>query len=63
MSNDRVVSRLLQAPFGHMIRRDNAGNSHVTLFTAEGKMLPTLVAPTFDEAVTRALDIAEQVAP
>jgi hypothetical protein len=56
-----VVNRLLSAPYGHTITRDKAGNSHVTIFRANGALLHTIVAPTFDEAVTRALDLADEV--
>ena len=49
------IDRLLAAPYAHTIGRDNAGNSHVTLMR-EDRVSITIVAPTFDEAVTRALD-------
>ena len=58
-----TVERLLNAPYGHKIMRDNAGNSHVTLYDLNGAMLHTIVAPTFDEAVTRALDLADSRTP
>jgi hypothetical protein len=54
-----AIERLMNAPYGHDIRRDSAGNSHVTLYDLNGTMLHTIVAPTFDEAATRALDIAD----
>ena len=54
-----VVERLMNAPYGHKIWRDNAGNSHVSLYTLDGTRMHTIVAPTFDEAVTKALDLAE----
>lgn len=53
-----VIERLMNAPYGHFIRRDNAGNSHVSLYQLDGTLLHTIVAPTFDEAVTKALDLA-----
>lgn len=56
-----IVARLMDAPYGHHIERDNAGNSHVTLYGEEERHLVTIVAPTFDEAVTRALDIADDL--
>jgi hypothetical protein len=54
-----VIERLMNAPYGHRIQRDNAGNSHVSIYHPNGAFLHTIVAPTFDEAVTRALDIAD----
>ena len=54
-----VADRLMNAPYGHHIWRDNAGNSHVTLYTLGGTRMHTIVALTFDEAVTKALDLAE----
>ena len=54
-----VVERLMNAPYGHHIRRDNAGNSHVSIYHLNGALLHTIVAPTFEEAVTRALDISD----
>jgi hypothetical protein len=54
-----VVERLMNAPYGHKICRDNAGNSHVSIYQLDGTLMHTIVAPTFDEAVTKALDIAE----
>ena len=59
MSN--AAERLLRSPYGHYIRRDEQGNSHVSLFTLHGGLLHTIVAPSFDEAVTLALDLAEKV--
>jgi len=57
-----VIDRLLRAPFGHSIRRDKAGNLHVTITPPDtDKAIHTIVAPTFDEAVTRALDLAYEV--
>jgi hypothetical protein len=56
-----ATARLLGAPYGHWVRRDTAGNSHVTLYDAKGVELITIVAPTFDEAVTRALDFVPEV--
>ncbi len=53
-----VVERLLHAPYGHTIRRDKQGNSHVSLYQLDGTLMHTIVAPTFDEAATRALDLA-----
>jgi hypothetical protein len=53
-----VVGRLLHAPYGHTIRRDKQGNSHVSLYQLDGTLMHTIVAPTFDEAATRALDLA-----
>ena len=63
MSNDIAINRLLRAPFGHTIVRDTAGNLHVTLYESgkRGRLIHTIVAPTFDEAVTRALDLAYEV--
>ena len=58
---DPIVKRLLDAPYGHDIRRDDAGNSHVTLYGDRKTHIVTIVAPTFDEAVTRALDIADDM--
>lgn len=54
-----VVARLLSHTCGHTIGRDNAGNSHVTIHPPLGGDF-TIVAPTFDEAVTRALDIYDR---
>lgn len=62
MSNP-VVDRLMNAAYGHEIKRDKAGNSHVTLYDLRGTMLHTIVALTFDEAATRALDLADQRHP
>ena len=53
-----IVRQLLDAPFGHLIDRDGEGNSRVTLFRQDGTALPTVTAPTFDEAVARALALA-----
>jgi len=53
-----VIERLMNAPYGHAIHRDKAGNSHVSLYQLDGTLIHTIVAPTFDEAVTRALDLA-----
>jgi len=58
-----VIKRLMNAPYEHWVRRDNAGSSHVTLYDAKGAELITIVAPTFDEAVTRALDLATPTEP
>lgn len=55
-----ATDRLMNAPFGHWVRRDKAGNSHVTLYDASGTEMHTIVAPTFDEAVTRALDLVQE---
>ena len=56
-----AVTRLLAAPYGHSITRDKAGHSRVSLFAVnDGRLLVTMVAPTFDQAVARALDAAEQ---
>lgn len=60
-TNTNTVSRLMAAPYGHWIRLDRAGNSHVTLYDDKGTEMHTIVAPTFDEAVTRALDIADRL--
>jgi hypothetical protein len=60
-SYDPIVTRLMDAPYGHLIHRDDAGNSHVTLYDAKDQRIVTIVAPTFDEAVTRALDIADEM--
>ena len=58
-----VIERLMNAPYGHAIHRDEAGNSHVSLYQLDGTLIHTIVAPTFDEAVTRALDLATEAAP
>jgi len=55
-----VIERLMKAPYGHRIHRDVAGNSHVTLYDAKDRVIITIVAPTFDEAVTKALDLAPE---
>ena len=57
-STQDAISRLLQYPHDWQVRRDVAGNSHVTLYDKNGADLHTIVAPTFDEAATMALDLA-----
>jgi hypothetical protein len=54
-----VISRLLDAPWGHSIRRDNDGNSVVVLAHWRNGATIKVVAPDFDEAVTAALDQAD----
>lgn len=58
---DAVLERLMHAPYGHRITRDAAGNAHVTLYDERGQVIHTIVAPTFEEAATRALDIADRM--
>lgn len=58
---DPLITRLIDSPYGHLIRRDDAGNSHVTLYDAKDQQIVTIVAPTFEEAATRALDIADEM--
>lgn len=58
--SDSIIQRLMNAPYGHTITRDEWGLSHVSLFDRDGKRLHTIVAPTFAEAVTRALDLADE---
>lgn len=58
--SDSIIQRLMNAPYGHTITRDEWGLSHVTLFDRGGKKLHTIVAPTYAEAVTRALDLADE---
>jgi hypothetical protein len=52
-----AVQELLAAPYGHTVWRDASGNSHVILELSRGRTV-NVVAPTFDEAVLRALDEA-----
>lgn len=52
-----VIARLMRADCDWKADRDKAGNTHCTLRTK--KQSVTIVAPTFDEAVTRALDMFE----
>jgi phage baseplate assembly protein W len=60
MNSERnAVQELLDAPYGHRVMRDpNTGHSHVELLLPRGRTV-TAVAPTFDEAVFRALDEAK----
>ena len=60
-SLDPVVERFCNAPYGHRVHRCKAGLSHVTLYALNGRELVTIVAPTFTEAATRALDIADDM--
>ena len=60
-SLDPIVERFCNAPYGHRVHRDKGGLSHVTLYALDGRELVTIVAPTFDEAATSALDIADEM--
>ena len=61
MSLSPVVERFVNAPYGHRSQIDKGGLYHVTLYALDGRELVTIVAPTFDEAATRALDIADEM--
>lgn len=55
-----VIVRLLASPYEHELKRN--GELYVTtLRVGPGKEV-MIVAPTFDESATRALDIADDMA-
>lgn len=54
-----AVDALMDAPYGHHVRRDADGNSVVTLILPRGKSV-TRIASSFDAAVFAALAAAEQ---
>ena len=61
MAIDPVIRRLLAAPYGHQLRWLDSG-LHSTVLTLTGGEEVMIVAPTFNESVTRALDIADDMA-
>ena len=57
------VMALLNAPYGHRVRRDSEGNSHVELTTKRNGQEVSVYASafTFDEAVFAALGKAKEL--
>lgn len=53
-----VIDRLLAAPYGHTLRRTTDGQYLTVLHLTRGDEV-IIVAPTFDESATKALDIAD----
>lgn len=61
MSDPTATERLLRSGYDFDLNHDKQGNVHLSLFgPITGLLLHTTVAPTFDEAVTIALDMAEK---
>lgn len=59
---DAIIKRLLASPYGHTLKWINDGKLHMATILVDRDREVTIVAPTFDESVNKALDIADDMA-